>query len=56
MKMKLNKRKLLDFTADRKVLPGAMTPEVAGGRYTNHPILCLPELTDEHKGCPTYGF
>ncbi|WP_165389107.1 hypothetical protein [Pseudoalteromonas rubra] len=56
MKLRLNKKKLLGLTADSKALPGAMTPEVAGGRYTNHPILCLPELTDERKGCPTYDF
>lgn len=31
MKIQLNKQKLKNLTKDRKVLPGDLTPKVAGG-------------------------
>ncbi|MCO7189493.1 MULTISPECIES: hypothetical protein [unclassified Pseudoalteromonas] len=60
MKLTLNKKKLKGLTADSNALPGEMTPEVAGGTYTNHPILCYPTIdpacnTDIQQGCPTNG-
>ncbi|RZM84566.1 hypothetical protein C3B51_03190 [Pseudoalteromonas rubra] len=60
MKLKLNKKKLKGLTVDSKAIPGAMTPKVAGGNFTNHPLLCFPTIepacnTNIQTGCPTNG-
>ena len=50
MKLKLNKKKLKNLSLDNKALPGDMTPNIAGGDWTEA-LDCYINPNETH-GCP----
>lgn len=59
MKLNLSKKKLKSLTADNNILPNQVTPNIAGGTFTQIQQLCSPTAenicnnTDAFRGCPT---